>query len=52
MKVTKRKSSIAKMHGEATVDGVVVAEAELMCVLQERAPRVGEPVAQEPVPVP
>jgi len=52
MKVTKRKSSIAKMHGEATVDGVVVAEAELMCVLQERAPRVGDPVAQEPVPVP
>src|SRR5271169_3505903 len=25
MKVTKRKSSIAKMYGQATVDGVVVA---------------------------
>jgi 3-hydroxyacyl-[acyl-carrier-protein] dehydratase len=38
MKVTRRKASIAKMHGEATVDGVVVAEAELMCVLQDREP--------------
>jgi len=47
MKVTKRKASIAKMHGKATVDGVVVAEAELMCVLEDRAP-----VAAEPVPVP
>ena len=40
MKVAKRKASIAKMHGEATVDGVVVAEAELMCVLQDRVPKV------------
>ncbi|MGP0074162.1 MAG: 3-hydroxyacyl-ACP dehydratase FabZ [Bryobacteraceae bacterium] len=40
MKVTKRKANIAKMHGQATVDGVVVAEAELMCVLQDRAPKV------------
>jgi 3-hydroxymyristoyl/3-hydroxydecanoyl-(acyl carrier protein) dehydratase len=36
MKVTRRKAAIAKMHGQATVDGVVVAEAELMCVLQDR----------------
>ena len=50
MKVTKRKSAIAKMHGQATVDGVVVAEAVLMCVLQDCEPRVGAPV-QEPVPV-
>ena len=49
MKVTKRKASIAKMHGQATVDGVVVAEAVLMCVLQDREPRVA-PV-EEPVPV-
>src|SRR5271154_7160193 len=47
MKVTKRKASIAKMHGKATVGSVVVAEAELMCVLEDRAP-----VAAEPVPVP
>jgi beta-hydroxyacyl-ACP dehydratase FabZ len=40
MKVTKRKTSIAKMHGQATVDGVVVAEAELMCKLADRVPPV------------
>jgi beta-hydroxyacyl-ACP dehydratase FabZ len=51
MKVTKRKANIAKMHGKATVDGVVVAEAELMCVLQEREPSVVAPASEEPVPV-
>lgn len=51
MKVTKRKANIAKMHGKAAVDGTVVAEAELMCVLQDRESR-GEPkLAEEPVPV-
>jgi 3-hydroxyacyl-[acyl-carrier-protein] dehydratase len=48
MKVTKRKTSVAKMYGQATVDGVVVAEAELMCKLQD----LTTPVAEEPVPVP
>src|SRR5216683_1131952 len=38
MKVTKRKATIAKMHGQATVDGVVVAEAEVMCKLADREP--------------
>src|SRR5579872_3770889 len=38
MKVTKRKAAIAKMHGAATVDGAVVAEAILMCVLQDQEP--------------
>jgi beta-hydroxyacyl-ACP dehydratase FabZ len=33
MKVGKRKSFVAKMYGTATVDGVVVAEAEVMCKL-------------------
>jgi 3-hydroxyacyl-[acyl-carrier-protein] dehydratase len=47
MKVIKRKATIAKMSGQATVDGVVVAEAELMCVLADRAPDM----AAEPVPV-
>ena len=50
MKVTKRKASIAKMHGQATVDGVVVAEAELMCMLQDREPRLNGAV-EPPVPV-
>src|SRR6202051_2701767 len=36
MKVTKRKASIAKMHGQATVNGLVVAETELMCKLVDR----------------
>ena len=38
MKVLKRKSSVAKMAGVATVDGVVVAEAEVMCKLEDKAP--------------
>jgi len=36
MKVTRRKATVAKMFGQATVDGQVVAEAELMCKLQDR----------------
>src|SRR5438552_13554564 len=52
MKVTKRKASVAKMHGQATVDGLVVAEAILMCKLADLAPRAVEVVAEPPVPVP
>ena len=36
MKVIKRKVSVAKMAGVATVDGVVVAEAEVMCKLADK----------------
>jgi beta-hydroxyacyl-ACP dehydratase FabZ len=36
MKVGKRKATVAKMHGTATVNGVVVAEAEVMCKLAEK----------------
>src|SRR5579862_6373874 len=36
MKVLKRKESIAKMTGTATVDGVVVAEATMLCKLADR----------------
>src|SRR5690349_8990405 len=46
MRVTKRKASVAKMHGQATVDGLVMAEAELMCKLADREPQ-GEPVPVE-----
>src|ERR1700687_1774180 len=49
MKLTKRKSSVAKMYGTATVDGVVVAEGELMWNLVAR-PRADEP-AQSPAPL-
>jgi 3-hydroxyacyl-[acyl-carrier-protein] dehydratase len=38
MKVIKKKASVAKMHGQATVDGVVVAEVEVLCKLADREP--------------
>src|SRR5579884_182041 len=37
MQVTKRKATVAKMAGRAMVDGVVVAEAEVICKLADRA---------------
>src|SRR6266436_6261492 len=37
MKVAKRKATIAKMFGTATVDGAVVAEAIMLCKLADRA---------------
>jgi 3-hydroxymyristoyl/3-hydroxydecanoyl-(acyl carrier protein) dehydratase len=37
MMVGKRKASVAKLYGKATVDGVVVAEARVMCKLADRA---------------
>jgi len=36
MKIIKRKASVAKMAGVATVDGQVVAEAEVMCKLADK----------------
>ncbi|HWE07384.1 MAG TPA: 3-hydroxyacyl-ACP dehydratase FabZ [Rhizomicrobium sp.] len=38
MKVIKRKGSVAKMAGTATVNGVLVAEAEVMCKLEDKVP--------------
>jgi 3-hydroxyacyl-[acyl-carrier-protein] dehydratase len=38
MKIVKRKSSVAKMAGVATVDGNVVAEVEVMCKLADKEP--------------
>jgi 3-hydroxyacyl-[acyl-carrier-protein] dehydratase len=52
MKVTRRKASVAKMYGQATVDGAVVAEAELMCALADREPPIPSPIAEETIPVP
>lgn len=37
MRVIKRKGTVAKMAGRATVDGVLVAEAEVMCKLEDKA---------------
>ena len=36
MLVDRWKTSVAKMHGTATVDGVVVAEASVMCKLADK----------------
>jgi 3-hydroxyacyl-[acyl-carrier-protein] dehydratase len=36
MAVLKRKASVAVMAGQATVDGLVVAEAEMMCKLADK----------------
>jgi 3-hydroxymyristoyl/3-hydroxydecanoyl-(acyl carrier protein) dehydratase len=36
MTVVRRKATMAKMRGIATVDGVVVAEAQVMCKLGEK----------------
>jgi len=36
MTLLKRKASVAKMAGRATVSGVIVAEAEVMCKLADK----------------
>lgn len=36
MTVVKRKASVAKLAGRATVDGAVVAEVEVMCKLADK----------------
>jgi 3-hydroxyacyl-[acyl-carrier-protein] dehydratase len=36
MKVGKRKATIAKMFGTASIDGTVVAEATMLCKLADR----------------
>jgi len=36
MKILRSRASMAKVSGIATVDGTVVAEAEMLCVLAER----------------
>jgi len=37
MKIVKKKATIAKMSGVATVDGAVVSEATMMCKLADKA---------------
>jgi 3-hydroxyacyl-[acyl-carrier-protein] dehydratase len=43
MTLLRRKASVAKMAGKATVNGVVAAEAEVMCKLAEKG-EAGFPV--------
>ena len=42
MAVIKRKSSVAKFAGKATVDGQVVAEVEVMCKLENKEQKQAE----------
>jgi 3-hydroxyacyl-[acyl-carrier-protein] dehydratase len=37
MKISKRKATVAKMFGTATVNGAVVAEAMMLCKLADRS---------------
>jgi 3-hydroxyacyl-[acyl-carrier-protein] dehydratase len=47
--VTRRKATLAKMQCTATVDGVVVAEAMLMCTLADKHPqKTPRPEVPEP----
>jgi beta-hydroxyacyl-ACP dehydratase FabZ len=38
MTLSRRKATVAKMFGKATVEGVVVAEATLMCKIADKVP--------------
>ena len=42
MKVVKKKASVAKMQGVATVNGAMVAEVEVLCKLADREPKASE----------
>ena len=42
MTVVKKKASVAKMQGVATVDGAVVAEVEVLCKLADRPQKAAE----------
>ncbi|MGD0015183.1 MAG: 3-hydroxyacyl-ACP dehydratase FabZ [Bryobacteraceae bacterium] len=46
MKVGRRKASAVKMYGTATVDGFVVAEAEVMCMLSDPPATASAPASQ------
>jgi len=45
MSVLKRKASVAKIAGKATVDGQLVAEVEVMCKLADKEEKPPEPAA-------
>ena len=43
LKILKRKSTVVKMQGTATVDGQVVAEGIVMCKVVDKPTRQGAP---------
>jgi 3-hydroxymyristoyl/3-hydroxydecanoyl-(acyl carrier protein) dehydratase len=48
MKVGKRRANVVKMYGQATVNGNVVAEAEVMCKLADKDLLAGGAAEPEP----
>ncbi len=48
VKMIRRKGSVAKMEGVARVDGAIVAEAIVMCKLEDKLDH--EPVVQQSAP--
>jgi 3-hydroxyacyl-[acyl-carrier-protein] dehydratase len=50
MSVIRRKGTVAKMAGRATVDGVLVAEAEVMCKLEDKPQTGAQSPEQAPEP--
>jgi beta-hydroxyacyl-ACP dehydratase FabZ len=38
MKIGKRKANVAKVYGQATVNGILVAETEVLCTLADKEP--------------
>lgn len=51
MRIIKKKASVAKMAGIATVDGQVVAEAEVMCKLADKEEKPAQKEEKPAVPV-
>ena len=47
LKLIRRKGSVAKMSGRALVDGVLVAEAEVMCKLEDKVQKTTEDAPAE-----
>ena len=38
MRIGKRKANVAKVYGQATVNGILVAETEVLCTLADKEP--------------
>ena len=47
MTMMKRKASVAKMSGRVTVDGLLVAEAEVMCKLLDKPAESAQPAESQ-----
>src|SRR5450432_2176882 len=50
MHVIRRKGTVAKMAGKAYVEGVLVAEAEVMCKLEDKPDAAAKQSQEQPAP--